>query len=102
MPPTCSDHNRFAASLSKFVVESKSSSSVNTYFWNEKFQEIMDMDEGQIKYQKLRNLAHDFTHAASVYVAARASASSASDDRLVDRRKKTDTDASSSASASCR
>lgn len=34
------------------------------------------MDEGQIKYQKLRNLAHDFTHAASVYVAPRAAASS--------------------------
>ena len=63
---------RYRASLTSFAAECKQnkegerSSAATTYFWNEKFQEIMDMDDGYVKYNKLRNLAHDFTHAASV------------------------------------
>ena len=39
----------------------------SAFFWNESFQEILAAPDDLAKFRRLRNLAHDFTHAASVY-----------------------------------
>jgi hypothetical protein len=39
----------------------------SAYYWNNSFQAILALDDAPSKFRKLRNLAHDFTHAASVY-----------------------------------
>jgi hypothetical protein len=53
------------------LVDTKGQSTQNTFYWNEKFQEIMELEESQNKYKRLRNLAHDFTHSASTYAESR-------------------------------
>jgi hypothetical protein len=76
-------HDAFRNSVSSFVQRTRAAAAeqrslhnsgvdvapppTSEFFWNDSFQVILALDDGPTKFRKLRNLAHDFTHAASVY-----------------------------------